>query len=236
MQGIRINKYLAEHGYCSRREADRLIKAGKVFVNNKPAKLGDRIDISDDLRVLGRDKKEKPKPVYIMFHKPVGLITTTDKSAKDNVMEAVNYPERIFPVGRLDVTSSGLLLMTNDGVLADRLMHPRYEHDKEYVVTVNHPLKRADISKMQNGMDLEDGKTLPAKVRVMEDNKFAIILKEGKNRQIRRMCEALDYEVVNLKRTRIMTLKLANYPVGEWRKLASKEIRDLKRALGMKLH
>ncbi|MBU0645980.1 rRNA pseudouridine synthase [Patescibacteria group bacterium] len=234
MAKSRINKYLAEHGYCSRREADRLIEAGKVFLNDQKAKLGDQVGDSDTVRVLGRDKKQKPELIYLMFHKPVGMITTTDTRKKDNVIAAVGCPERIFPVGRLDVESSGLLIMTNDGTLANRIMHPRYEHDKEYVAIVDQPLKKIDLGKLQAGVQLTDGKTLPAKVRQLSPNKFAIILREGKNRQIRRMCEHLGYGVVSLKRTRVLTLKLANFPEGHWRKLAEKEIRDLKRAVGLK--
>ncbi|MFC1788197.1 pseudouridine synthase [Patescibacteria group bacterium] len=234
MDPIRINKYLAEHGYCSRREADRLVKAGKVFINDQKAKLGDKITDQDDIRVLGRDKKVKPKKIYIMLHKPVGMISTTDSRSKDNIVQYIDYPERIYPVGRLDVKSSGLILLTNDGALANRIMHPRYEHDKEYVVEVNRPLKRIEIGKLQNGVELEDGPTLPAKVRQMTPEKFAIILEEGRNRQIRRMVEAIGAEVVSLKRTRILTLKLAQFPVGEWRHLSEKEIRDLKKAVGMK--
>lgn len=231
----RINKYLAEHGYCSRREADRLIQNGKVLINNQQAKLGDKVGDSDTVRVLGRDKKEKAELVYLMFNKPVGVITTTDRRKKDNVIEAVDYPERVFPVGRLDVESSGLLILTNDGVLANRLMHPRYEHDKEYVVAVDKPLRKIDLGKLQSGVPLEDSKTLPAKVRQLGKYKFAIILRQGKNRQIRRMCEALGYQAVSLKRTRILTLKLGNFPEGQWRKLSAKEIRDLKKAVKMKI-
>lgn len=234
MAKSRINKYLAEHGYCSRREADRLIEAGKVFLNNQEARLGDQVGDSDTVRVLGRDKKEKPEQIYIMLHKPVGMITTTDTRKKDNVITAVGCPERIFPVGRLDVESSGLLLLTNDGTLANRLMHPKYEHDKEYVVIVNKPLEKIDLGRLQAGVQLADGKTLPAKVRKLGMKKFAIILREGKNRQIRRMCEHLGYDIVSLKRTRILTLKLVNFPEGHWRKLTEKEIRDLKKAVGIK--
>ncbi len=234
MEKIRINKYLSEHGYCSRREADRLIKAGRVFVNNKKAKLGDKVSENDLVRVEGRDKKRPPKKVYIMLNKPVGLISTTDKRSKDNIIDFVDYPERLFPVGRLDVKSEGLILLTNDGVLANRLMHPRYEHDKEYVVMVDKQMPRSDIAKMQRGVELDDGITLPAKVRAMTPDKFAIILKEGRNKQIRRMCKALGYEAVSLKRTRILTLKMpTSYPTGNWRHLTQSEVRQLKRAVGM---
>ena len=231
---IRINKYLSEHGYCSRREADRLIAAGKVFINDEPAGLGDKVTEDDLVRVDGRDRKKPPKKVYILLNKPVGLISTTDKNSKDNVVDYVGYPERLYPVGRLDVKSEGLILLTNDGVLANRMMHPRYEHEKEYVVKVNRPISRRDVVQMQHGVELEDGVTLPAKVRHMDDYTFAIILREGRNRQIRRMCEALGYEVTSLKRTRVLSLKMpTTYPVGHWRHLTEFEVRDLKKATGM---
>lgn len=232
----RINKYIAEHGYCSRREADRLIKAGKVFINDNLAELGDKVDESDSVRVLGRDKKKIPPKVYILLNKPIGMISTTDKRAKNNVITHIDHEERIFPVGRLDVASEGLLFLTNDGALANKLMHPKYEHEKEYVVEVDHPMPRSDINKLQNGVELEDGVTLPAKVRQMSPIKFAIILREGRNRQIRRMCEAIGYEVVSLKRTRILTLKMVgSFPTGKWRNLTEKEIRDLQKAVGMEV-
>lgn len=236
MEGTRINKFIAQQGYCSRREADRLIEAGNVFINDKKAKLGDRVMPGDDVRVHGRAKKMEPPKVYIMLNKPKGMITTTDKRKKNNVISYVGHEERLFPVGRLDVNSEGLLLLTNDGELANKLMHPRYEHDKEYVVEVDKPMPRGDIKKLQNGIQLEDGMTLPAKVRQMDPMRFAIILREGRNRQIRRMCEALGYEVLSLKRTRIMTLKMpSTYPPGHFRNLTEKEVRDLKKAVGMEV-
>lgn len=234
MEGTRLNKYIAEHGYCSRREADRLIAAGKVFLNDQKAQLGDRVMPGDSVRVLGRDKRQEPPKVYILLNKPKGMITTTDRKSRDNVIEYIGHEERIFPVGRLDVASEGLLLLTNDGELANKLMHPRYEHDKEYVVEVDHDMSRKEITQLQHGIPLEDGMTAPAKVRQMSPTKFAIILTEGRNRQIRRMVEALGYEVVSLKRTRLLTLKLiGNYPSGHFRNLTEKEVRDLKKAVGM---
>ncbi|MDG1950687.1 MAG: pseudouridine synthase [bacterium] len=233
--GIRINKYLSTHGYCSRREADRLVKQGKVFINDQPADLGDLVEPEDDVRVQGRDKKKEPKKVYILVNKPVGVICTTDPRSPDNIIDFVGYPERIFPVGRLDVQSEGLIILTNDGVLTNRLLHPRYEHEKEYVVTVDQSMPRRDISKLQSGVELLDGMTLPAKVRQLTPNKFAIILREGRNRQIRRMCDAIGYEVLNLKRTRMGTLKIqVHYPSGNWRHLTEKEVYDLKKMVGLK--
>jgi 23S rRNA pseudouridine2604 synthase/16S rRNA pseudouridine516 synthase len=234
-EGTRINKYLSTHGYCSRREADRLIEKGKVFINDQPAKLGDVVEPGDDVRVQGRDKKKEPKKIYILVNKPVGIICTTDRRKPDNIIDFVDYPERVFPVGRLDVQSEGLLILTNDGVLTNRLLHPRYEHEKEYVVTVDKSMPRSDIGRLQSGVELSDGMTLPAKVRQLTPNKFAIILREGRNRQIRRMCEALGYEVLNLKRTRMGTLKIqVHYPAGNWRHLTEKEVYDLKKMVGLK--
>jgi 23S rRNA pseudouridine2604 synthase len=236
MEGTRINKYLAEHGYCSRREADRLVEQGRVFINDVPAKMGDRVASGDQVRVHGRDKVEKPKPVYILYHKPVGIICTTDRKKKDNIMDAVQVTERVFPVGRLDVESSGLILMTNDGVLANRIMHPRYEHEKEYVVDVDKKLRAIDIGKWQSGIRLEDGMTQPTRVRQMGPRRFAIILKEGRNRQVRRMAEELGYKVTALKRTRIGDLKLGTFPVGQWRALTEGEVSDLQKATAPPKH
>lgn len=234
MKPTRLNKYLSSHGYCSRREADRLIEQGRVFVNNKPATLGTKVTDRDEVRVEGRDKKQTPKNIYLLLNKPVGVITTTDRRKKDNVIDFVDYPERIFPIGRLDVQSSGLLLLTNDGVLANRLMHPRYEHEKEYVVVVDKPLGSTTIGALQSGVELEDGRTLPTKVRKLGISTFAIILREGRNRQIRRMCEALGYNIFSLKRTRVGTVKItSSYPIGQWRHLTEKEVRDLKKLVSM---
>lgn len=232
----RINKYLSTHGYCSRREADRLVEQGKVFINDERAGLGDQVRAGDEVRVLGRDQKRQPKKIYLLVNKPVGVITTTDRRKKDNIIDFVGSPERVFPVGRLDVQSSGLLLLTNDGVLANRLLHPRYEHEKEYVVQVDRAIAKADVGKLQHGVELDDGMTLPTKVRLMDPARFAIILREGRNRQIRRMCEALGYQVVRLMRTRIGTLKIpSTYPVGSIRHLTQRELRDLQRLVGLKL-
>lgn len=234
MKTLRINKYISQNGYCSRREADRLIEAGQVFINGKRAKLGDKVSDNDEIRVLGRAQKKQIKKIYIMLNKPVGVIVTTDRRKKDNVIDFIDLREYIFPVGRLDVESEGLLILTNDGTLTNRLTHPRYEHEKEYVVEVDHQIQMKDIKHLQNGVRLEDGMTLPAKVRQMDSHRFAIVLREGRNRQIRRMCEALDYRILSLKRTRILTLKMqSTYPSGKWRFLTESEVRDLKRAVGM---
>ncbi len=235
LEPTRINKYLSAHGYCSRREADRLITLGKVFVNGVAATLGTKIIQGDDVRVEGRDRKKPPKKIYILLNKPSGIITTSDRTKKDNIMDLIDIEDRVYPVGRLDVKSEGLIILTNDGILANRLMHPRYEHEKEYVVRVDRPLEKIDIGRMQSGVELDDGRTLPAKVRQLETHKFAIILREGRNRQIRRMCEALGYEIFTLQRTRVGSLKIPmSYPVGNWRYLVTSEVRQLKKLVGLK--
>lgn len=228
MTTSRINKYLAEHGYCSRREADGLIKAGLVFVNGKRANLGDKVSDMDEVEVLRQTKREIPKKIYLMLHKPVGYITTTARDAKDSVMELVPKSPRLFPVGRLDVESSGLLLMTNDGELVNRLTHPRYEHEKEYEVTVDKLVSEAHIKRLSSGIELDGQLTLPAKVTRLDDNRFTIVLREGRNRQIRRMCDALGYTVTTLKRTRIKNLRLGSLPAGKTRSLTAPEVAMLK--------
>ncbi|KKR56201.1 MAG: Pseudouridine synthase [Candidatus Uhrbacteria bacterium GW2011_GWF2_40_263] len=233
MNTIRINKYLAEHGYASRREADKLIKAGLVFLNGKRANLGDQVTEKDEVVLKNQKQKTKANLVYLVFHKPVGMITTTDLSKRDNVTSFINYPERIFPIGRLDVISSGLLLLTNDGELANRLMHPKYEHEKEYLVEVEESLKGIDLKKMEQGIKIDEKKTAPSKAIKLTDHQFRLTLTEGRNRQIRRMCEALGYTVTSLKRIRILNIHLKNLQEGKWRKLTSQELRTLKYQLGI---
>lgn len=225
MSLTRLNKYLSENGYCSRREADRLIEAGRVFINGKRAGLGDKVSEQDNVRVEGRDKRRPPEKIYLLLNKPIGVV---------NVVEFVGYPDHLFPVGNLDINMEGLLLLTNDPVLSNRLMHPKYANEKEYVVEVDRRLDNKDIRAWQNGLELKDGKTLPAKVRKLDDVRFAIILSEERPQQIKRMCEALDYRVVLIKRTRILSLKMpGNYPVGSARHLTDSELRELKKSVGL---
>jgi len=224
----RINKYIAERGYASRREADKLIEEGKVYINKDKARLGDLVDDTDNITIAGRKTEDIKKHIYILLNKPVGFITTTDTTKKDNVINLVKHKERLFPVGRLDVRSSGLLLLTNDGDLTNKLIHPRYEHEKEYEVVVHKPLEERALKALASGVRLKDGVTLPAIVKQINAKKFSIILKEGRNRQIRRMCQALKYEVVYLTRTRMSSLKLGPLKKGEWRYLTAEEIKDLK--------
>jgi len=225
---VRINKYLAQAGICSRREADRFVAGGQVKINGKVAKPGDQVAEGDEVRVFGKPVRQAPKKMYIALNKPVGYITTTDKKSKDNVFDLLkDIKERLFPIGRLDVESSGLLLFTNDGALANQLMHPRYEHEKEYEVHVRKTLTDQQLEKLANGIKLEDGITLPAKVRRIDEKRFSIILKEGRNRQIRRMCEEIGQPINTLKRVRIKHVRLDEIKLGTWRHLTEEEIAGL---------
>ncbi len=230
----RLNKYLADRGVCSRRKADDLISSGKVVVNGAVAELGLKVDDSDEVVVDGSKLVvQKPKEVYLAFHKPVGLITSVDPNAHDNVIEYINYPERIFPIGRLDVASCGLLLLTNDGRLSERITHPRYDHDKEYVVTVDRPIADKDLETMRRGLVILGSMTKPALVSRVSEDTFNITLTEGRNRQIRRMCEELGYDVRKLIRIRVMNIHLGNLIVGQHRELTNTEVAQLKKALQM---
>lgn len=221
--GVRINKHLSETGYCSRREADRLIAAGKVFLNDKRAELGDKVFSGDDVRVEGRDKKQAPVYTYVMLNKPAGV----------NALNLTDYGDGVLPVGHLDLEVEGLILLTNDDTLARRLLLPRYQFDREYVVEVDRALSPSHIGQLQNGVKLNDGITLPAQVRKMDRTRFAIVLNEHHHRQIERMCEAVGLNVVVLKRTRILSLKMAStYPAGQWRNLTELEVQQLKKAVG----
>src|SRR3989338_5086150 len=228
----RLNKYLSERGFCSRRQADALIASGKVKVNGAVATLGLKVDDRDDIVVSGRGiEKKRPQLIYLAFHKPVGIITSVDPFAKDSVRSFLNLESHLFPVGRLDVASSGLLILTNDGALSEKITHPRYHHEKEYLVTVDRSVRREDLRVMSEGMVILGTLTKKAQVRKIADQRFQIILTEGKNRQIRRMCEQLGYEVKALRRTRVMNIELGDLPAGQTRSLTQKELRELKRTL-----
>lgn len=230
----RLNKYLSERGVCSRRQADALITAKKVKVNGKVATLGLGVDDNDLILVDGKAiENKRPEKVYIAFHKPVGIMTSVDSKARDTVKSFLKLENHIFPVGRLDVASSGLLLLTNDGELAERITHPRYDHEKEYVVTVDRPLQRSDLKIMEEGIIILGSKTKPSRVKRIGPKRFAIILTEGRNRQIRRMCEELGYGVTALKRTRVMNILLGDLTSGKTRPLTVREVRDLKKKLGL---
>ena len=226
----RINKYLSEVGYCSRRAADKLINEGRVTINGIVPEMGTKITKEDKVRVDGELISEpKEKPVYLAFNKPVGIVCTTDtKVEKDNIIDYINYPKRIFPIGRLDKPSEGLIFLTNDGDIVNKILRARNNHEKEYLVTVNKPITNNFMQKMRGGVPILDTVTRKCKVEQIGKNKFKIILTQGLNRQIRRMCEFLDYRVVKLKRTRIMNVSL-DTQVGKWRNLTDSEIIEINR-------
>ena len=226
----RINKYLSEVGFCSRRAADKLIDQNRVTVNGKVPEMGTKVSEDDIIKVDGQlVSKPKTKHVYIAFNKPVGIVCTTDTGVeKDNIIDYINYPTRIFPVGRLDKPSEGLIFLTNDGDIVNKILRARNNHEKEYVVTVNKPVTKEFIEAMSNGVPILDTVTRKCKVEQTGKNKFKIILTQGLNRQIRRMCEHLYYRVKELKRTRIMNVGL-DLPVGQWRDLTKKELKEIYR-------
>lgn len=225
--GTRINKYLSEIGYCSRREADRLIEDKRVTVNDVIPEIGTKILESDIVKVDGKEVTRTDKIVYIALHKPVGITSTTDRSIKGNIVDFIHYPTRIFHVGRLDKDSSGLILMTNDGDIVNKILRAENNHEKEYIVRVDKPISNDFIEGMKNGVPILDTVTKPCVVKRIGHKEFSIILTEGLNRQIRRMCHYFGFEVHNLRRVRIMNIEL-DMPKGEWRYLTDDEIATLK--------
>lgn len=228
MESKRINKFLSETGYCSRRAADKLIDAGRVTINGTVPEMGTKITEDDEVRVDG-ELISKPKDdfVYILLNKPVGIVCTTDtRREKDNVIDFINYPKRIFPIGRLDKPSEGLLLLTNDGDIVNKILRARNNHEKEYIVTVDHPITRTFITEMGKGVPILDTITKECEVEHLSKYTFRIVLTQGLNRQIRRMCEHFGYEVQQLKRIRIMNIQL-DVPVGKWRDLTKAELSEL---------
>ncbi len=227
-EGIRLNKYLSEIGHCSRRAADRLIEEGRVQINGVQVIMGQKVTPLDRIEVDGvlvEDLQERN--VYIAFNKPIGIVCTTDtRVEKDNIIDYINYPTRIFPIGRLDKPSEGLILLTNDGDIVNKILRARNNHEKEYIVTVNKPVTSEFVEKMANGIPILDTITRNCVVEQIHKNQFRIILTQGLNRQIRRMCEYLDYRVVKLKRIRIMNIEL-NVGVGKYRDLTKKEMVEL---------
>ena len=224
----RINKYLSEAGYCSRRAADKLILAGRVTINGTTAELGSKVDLNDLVLVDGKSIiKKDDNYVYIAFNKPIGIVCTTDtKAEKDNIIDYINFPIRIFPIGRLDKPSEGLILLTNDGDIVNKILRARNNHQKEYVVRVNRPISQEFVRKMSSGVPILDTVTQPCTVEKLDKFTFRIILTQGLNRQIRRMCEYLGYDVTKLKRIRIMNIHL-DLPVGNWRNLTATELDKL---------
>ena len=242
-EGTRLNKYLSDGGYCSRREADRLIEAGKVFIDGKPAVMGQKV-LEGQKVTVGRaeDKKQREikreeKLILIALNKPVGIECTTDKSNPDNIVDFVGYKSRIYPIGRLDKNSEGLILLSNDGALADKMMRASNYHEKEYIVTVDKTFDHEFIKKMGAGVPLKDEEhkldtvTRKCHVERVNDKVFKIVLTQGLNRQIRRMCSYFGYNVVKLKRIRIMNIKLGDLKIGKWREITTHEIKELKSKL-----
>lgn len=220
---MRINKYIGESGKASRRAADRLIDEGRVTINGELATLGTRVSPGDDVRIDGDSVTITKEYVYLALNKPVGITSTTDQTIRGNIVDLVNHPLRVFHVGRLDKDSHGLILMTNDGDVVNEILRSENRHEKEYIVKVDRPITADFLRKMSAGVEILDTKTLPCYTEKLSTYTFKIILTQGLNRQIRRMCSALDYTVKELQRIRIMNIELGNLPIGEWRDLTDKE-------------
>lgn len=228
----RINKYLSEAGYCSRRKADKLIADGKVTINGKIPEMGTKVAGADEVRVGGKliERPDK-EPTYLALNKPVGIVCTTDtRVEKDNIIDFINYHKRIFPIGRLDKSSEGLILLTDDGDIVNKILRSRNQHGKEYVVKVDRPVTSSFLKRMGEGVPILDTVTKKCKLTKTGSHDFKIILTQGLNRQIRRMCNYFDYNVVKLKRTRVINIEL-DMPVGEYRHLTPEELRELKRLI-----
>ncbi len=227
-KSTRINKYLSEIGYCSRRAADNLILENRVTINGLVPEMGTKIVPGDVVKVDGKLVSEPDeKPVYIAFNKPIGIVCTTDiKAEKNNIIDYIKYPKRIFPIGRLDKPSEGLILLTSDGDIVNKILRARNNHEKEYIVTVNKPVTVDFLKEMRAGVPILDTVTRKCEVTQIDRNRFKIILTQGLNRQIRRMCEYLEFRVVKLKRVRIMNIML-DLPVGKWRYLTDQELDDI---------
>lgn len=233
MEKTRINKYLSEVGFCSRREADKMLEQGRITVNGVVPEMGTKVSEEDEILVDGISiRKPEEEHVYIALNKPVGIVCTTDtKRERNNIVEFINHPKRIFPIGRLDKPSEGLILLTSDGDIVNKILRARNNHEKEYIVRVDKPITPQFLHKMRNGIPILGTVTNKCEVEQIDTLSFRIILTQGLNRQIRRMCEYLGYEVKKLKRIRIMNIKL-DLPVGKWRDLTAAEMKELEDLLG----
>ncbi len=231
METKRLNKAISETGYCSRRGADKLIEEGKVKVNGKIPELGTKVTANDVISVNGTIVTKEVENIYLAFNKPVGITCTTERQIEGNIIDYINYPERIFPIGRLDKPSEGLIFMTNDGDIVNKILRSKNSHQKEYVVTVSRRLTDDFIRKMGNGIPILDTVTDKCKVTRINDTTFNIVLTQGLNRQIRRMCDYLGYQVQTLKRVRIMNISLKNIKVGEYRSFTSKELNEIQTSI-----
>lgn len=228
---ISLNKYISSTGICSRREADKLIEAGRVKINTTVAQKGNRVVEGDQVTIDGEPLISKPTLVYIALNKPPGITCTTDLKDRDNIIEFVNHSQRIFPIGRLDKPSSGLILLTNDGDIVNQILRAENNHDKEYIVSVDKPITQHFLKKMGSGIPILGTITNKCVIQKIRKTVFKIILTQGLNRQIRRMCEYLDYKVLTLKRVRIMNIHLDNLPIGTWRNLTKAELVELRKQL-----
>ncbi len=228
---IRINKYISSCGFCSRRQADRYLEEGRVTIDGETAGVGDRVEPGQTVCVDGTKIRINEEKIVIAFHKPAGVVCTSSKKDKDNIIDYLHFDQRIYPVGRLDKESTGLILLTNDGELTDRILRGRNGHEKEYEVTVNKPISQEVIRAMEQGVPILDTMTKPCRIRKLGERKFRMILTQGLNRQIRRMCEYFGYRVLTLKRVRIMNIELGQLPEGEWRYLTPKEREKLEKSM-----
>ncbi|MDP4709994.1 MAG: pseudouridine synthase [Saprospiraceae bacterium] len=227
-QSVSLNKYLSQTGICSRREADAWIESGRVTLNGTVAVKGNRVNPGDAVHLDGKPIREAVKPVYIALHKPAGITCTTDQRDPDNIIDFIKYPKRIFPIGRIDKSSTGLILLTNDGDIVNRILREENDNEKEYIVTVNQELNPRVLKRLSAGVPILGTRTKPCKIEQLGPYKFRITLTQGLNRQIRRMCEYVGYKVVTLKRIRVMNILLGDLKPGAWRELAQEEIVELK--------
>lgn len=228
---VRINKFISDSGLCSRREADKFINLGRVSVNGKIAEIGTKVYHGDIVILDDKQIKNTEELVYIALNKPVGIICTTEKKIKGNIVDYVDHPKRIFPIGRLDKDSQGLILLTNDGNIVNKILRAGNNHEKEYIVTVNKPITKDFVNRMSSGVNILNTKTKPCKVEKLNNYTFNIILTQGLNRQIRRMCEFFDYNVVKLNRIRIMNIQLGDLLIGKWRYLTKNEMLELNKLI-----
>lgn len=233
MEEIRLNKYMSEAGFCSRREADRLIEAGEVTVDGKRAVTGMKVTDKNVIFCHGNRIRRDEEPIILAVNKPAGVVCTTSKDEPANIVDFVGYPARLYPVGRLDKSSEGLILMTNQGDMMEKLLRGSNRHEKEYIVKVDRPVNMEFLQKMRNGVYILGTKTRECQVDKLSHDTFRIVLTQGLNRQIRRMCEALGYHVVSLRRVRIMNIELGGLPLAHWKRIEGKELKELYRLLGM---
>jgi len=234
---MRINVYISSTGYCSRREADRLIKDGRVMIDGETASLGMEVNEENVVKVDNTVIGKRPKRIYLAFNKPKGIISTTDQNIPNNIITYLNYPERIFPIGRLDKDTSGLILLTNDGMIVNKILRSENNHDKEYIIEVDKPYDEDFVKKMTTGVEIYNPvqhvlvKTKPANLKRINNKTFNLIITQGLNLQIRRMCKQLGYNVVNLKRIRIINININDLKIGEWRYLSDKEVDELMKTI-----